>query len=79
MAGKGSRYRPVDRDTFNANWDRIFAKDAQPDLRAARSVSSQEELRETFVGQSVKTADRCPKTVDIEDVIREVSDRDLGV
>ena len=26
MAGKGSRQRPVDRDKFASNWDRIFGK-----------------------------------------------------
>ena len=24
MAGKGDRYRPVDRDKFDGNWERIF-------------------------------------------------------
>lgn len=26
MAGKGSKYRPVDRKTFGDNYDRIFGK-----------------------------------------------------
>ena len=25
MAGKGSKYRSVDRNKFNNNWDRIFS------------------------------------------------------
>jgi hypothetical protein len=25
-AGKGSSYRPVDKEKFDANWDRIFGK-----------------------------------------------------
>lgn len=25
MSGKGDTYRPVDREKFNTNWDRIFA------------------------------------------------------
>lgn len=29
MAGKGSRYRPVDRKKYNENYDRIFRKDKE--------------------------------------------------
>ena len=35
MAGKGSKQRPteVDRKTFDDNWDRIFNKDKNKDVR----------------------------------------------
>jgi len=26
MSGKGDAYRPVDREKYESNWDRIFAK-----------------------------------------------------
>jgi len=35
MAGKGSKPRPieVDRKTYDDNWDRIFKKDKNKDVR----------------------------------------------
>lgn len=35
MAGKGSKPRPikVDRETYESNWDRIFNKDKNKDVR----------------------------------------------
>ena len=35
MAGKGSKSRPikVDRETYESNWDRIFNKDKNKDVR----------------------------------------------
>ena len=33
MVGKGSRQRPVDRDKFASNWDRIFSKPQQPESK----------------------------------------------
>lgn len=29
--GKGSKYRPVDKQKFNENWDRIFGKKHETD------------------------------------------------
>jgi hypothetical protein len=29
MAGKGDKYREVDRDKFNSNWDDIFGKNKE--------------------------------------------------
>lgn len=53
MSGKGDGYRPVDREKFSTNWDRIFAN---------------KEDRETVKHSSGKT-ERCDKTVDIEELI----------
>jgi len=35
MAGKGSKPRPIDidRKTYESNWDRIFNKDKNKDVR----------------------------------------------
>jgi hypothetical protein len=30
VSGKGDRYRPVDREKFDRNWDRIFNKMPKP-------------------------------------------------
>lgn len=53
MAGKGDGFRPVDRDKFNTNWDRIFAN---------------KQDRQT-VKHSQDATDRCPNTIDIEEQI----------
>jgi hypothetical protein len=53
MSGKGDGYRPVDREKFSSNWDRIFSKT---------------EDREA-VKHSEKQTERCDKTVDIEELI----------
>lgn len=33
QAGKGDKYRPVDRDKWNENYDRIFGKKRKEDLK----------------------------------------------
>lgn len=30
--GKGSKQRPVDKEKFDSNWDKIFNKEPQTDL-----------------------------------------------
>jgi hypothetical protein len=52
MSGKGDGYRPVDREKFSSNWDRIFSKT---------------EDRETSSRKTEKAPDRCPNTIDIEE------------
>lgn len=55
MSGKGDGYRPVDREKFSTNWDRIFSK-----TEDREAVKHQTE-------QTKKTPDRCPNTIDIEE------------
>lgn len=54
MSGKGDAYRPVDREKYASNWDRIFAikKD-----------------RETSIDGVAEAVGRCPNTIDIEEEI----------
>ena len=54
MSGKGDAYRPVDREKYESNWDRIFAI---------------KERRETLDRGTEKAVDRCPNTIDIEEQI----------
>ena len=59
MSGKGDGYRPVDREKFSSNWDRIFAN--KQDRGCVKHSSIQTE----------KAVDRCPNTIDIEEQISE--------
>ena len=61
MSGKGDAYRPVDREKYASNWDRIFAikKD-----------------RETLDRGTEKAVDRCPNTIDIEEQIEQDREAD---
>lgn len=56
MSGKGDAYRPVDREKYASNWDRIFAI---------------KEDRETLDRGTGKAVDRCPNTIDIEEQIEQ--------
>lgn len=56
MSGKGDAYRPVDREKYASNWDRIFAI---------------KEDRETLDRGTEKAVDRCPNTIDIEEQIEQ--------
>ena len=68
MSGKGDAYRPVDREKYASNWDRIFAIKED---RASSSVPSEEGLRETLDRGTEKAVDRCPNTIDIEEQIEQ--------
>jgi len=47
VAGKGSKPRPVsvDRETFDSNWDRIFNKDKNKDVRVQVQDSKSDRRR----------------------------------
>ena len=61
MSGKGDAYRPVDREKYASNWDRIFAI---------------KEDRETLDRGTGKAVDRCPNTIDIEEQIEQDREAD---
>jgi nucleosome binding factor SPN SPT16 subunit len=78
MSGKGDGYRPVDREKFSSNWDRIFSKteDCKFNMSPAEVASKMwllkqlEEKSEAVKHQSEqieKAPDRCPNTIDIEE------------
>ena len=56
MSGKGDAYRPVDREKYASNWDRIFA------------IKEDRETLDRGIGKAV---DRCPNTIDIEEQIEQ--------
>lgn len=39
-AGKGDRYRPVNRDKWDEGWERIFGKTEQPDDGCSVSIGA---------------------------------------
>lgn len=58
MAGKGSKYRPVDRKIFGDNYDRIFGKKEVQNV----AVSSEENAslpRKEGIDQSVNSISQC--------------------
>ena len=59
MSGKGDAYRPVDREKYASNWDRIFA--IKEDREAVKHLDRATE----------KAVDRCPNTIDIEEQIEQ--------
>jgi hypothetical protein len=59
MSGKGDGYRPVDREKFSTNWDRIFAN--KQDRKTVKH----------FKNDDVMTSQRCPNTIDIEEQIEQ--------
>jgi len=59
MSGKGDAYRPVDREKYESNWDRIFAN--KQDRTPVKHSEKQTE----------KAPDRCPNTIDIEEQIEQ--------
>ena len=59
MSGKGDAYRPVDREKFNTNWDRIFA------IKEDREAVKHSRIYDAMASQ------RCPDTIDIEEQIEQ--------
>ena len=59
MSGKGDAYRPVDREKYASNWDRIFA-----------IKEDRESVKHLHHGTG-KAVDRCPNTIDIEEQIEQ--------
>ena len=59
MSGKGDAYRPVDREKYESNWDRIFAN--KQGRKAVKHLSV----------DGVKASQRCPNTIDIEEQIEQ--------
>lgn len=73
MSGKGDGYRPVDREKFSANWDRIFAN--KQDRETDSAVLHPQSLRkEDCVKHLYGQTERCDKTVDIEELIEASKD-----
>lgn len=64
MSGKGDGYRPVDRDKFNANWDRIFA--IKEDRKPVKHSKDDDAM----------ASQRCPNTIDIEEQIEQDREAD---
>ena len=64
MSGKGDAYRPVDREKYESNWDRIFAN--KQDRKPVKHLS----------GDGVKASQRCPNTIDIEEQIEQDRESD---
>jgi len=86
MSGKGDAYRPVDRETYESNWDRIFSnkQDREVDMSEEKTVvtmmvltpkGQESKLRETIERWNEKASQRCPNTIDIEEQIEQ--DRSL--
>ena len=71
MSGKGDAYRPVDREKYGSNWDRIFAnkQDRKPVL-LSQSLR-QKDCVKHFRNQNSTTSQRCPNTIDIEEQIEQ--------
>lgn len=59
MSGKGDAYRPVDREKYASNWDRIFA------------IKEDRDSVKHLPNQTGKAVDRCPNTIDIEEQIEQ--------
>ena len=50
--GKGSKYRPVDKEKFDNNWDRIFgSKKDDPEDRDLKFTTAEEYMKD---GDSIK-------------------------
>jgi hypothetical protein len=82
MSGKGDAYRPVDREKYASNWDRIFAikedlvtemspHDVSVKLWLLKQHEAQSKSRETLDRGTEKAVDRCPNTIDIEEQIEQ--------
>ena len=59
MSGKGDAYRPVDREKYGSNWDRIFAN------KQDRKPVKHPHIYDAMASQ------RCPNTIDIEEQIEQ--------
>jgi len=64
MSGKGDAYRPVDREKYASNWDRIFA------------IKEDRDCVKHLQNQTEKAVDRCPNTIDIEEQIEQDREAD---
>ena len=76
MSGKGDAYRPVDREKYESNWDRIFAnkKDRKPVLQS--QSPRQKDCVKHFRNQDAMASQRCPNTIDIEEQIEQDREAD---
>ena len=59
MAGKGSKYRPVDRESFEQHHDRIFSKKQESVSPEEAKESLLEELDRTSYSEIKKCCGRC--------------------
>ena len=64
MSGKGDAYRPVDREKYESNWDRIFAN------KQGRKAVKHYRIYDAMASQ------RCPNTTDIEEQIEQDRESD---
>ena len=62
MAGKGSRQRPVDRDRFASNWDRIFGKKEEGKMRA---TEMRNDLRRWAEAESLQQPESKPQPASV--------------
>jgi len=71
MSGKGDAYRPVDREKYGSNWDRIFSnkQDRKPVLPS--QSHRQKDCVKHFRNQDATASQRCPNTIDIEEQIEQ--------
>lgn len=61
MAGKGSKYRPVDRKTFGDNYDRIFGKKEVQNVAASPEENASVSRKEG-IDQSADGVSKCQGT-----------------
>jgi len=71
MSGKGGAYRPVDREKFNTNWDRIFAnKQDREAVLPPQSLRQKDCVKHSRIYDAM-ASQRCPDTIDIEEQIEQ--------
>ena len=76
MSGKGDAYRPVDREKYESNWDRIFAnKQGRKAVLLSQSLQQKDCVKHLSV-DGVKASQRCPDTIDIEEQIEQDRESD---
>ena len=71
MSGKGDAYRPVDREKFNTNWDRIFAIKEDREAVLASQFLRQKNCVKHYRIYDAMASQRCPNTIDIEEQIEQ--------
>jgi hypothetical protein len=71
MSGKGDAYRPVDREKYASNWDRIFAIKEDRDRVLHPQSLRKKDCVKHLQDQTEKAVDRCPNTIDIEEQIEQ--------
>jgi len=76
MSGKGDAYRPVDREKYGSNWDRIFAnkQDRKPVL-LSQSLRQKDCVKHSRIYDAM-ASQRCPNTIDIEEQIEQDREAD---